>query len=302
MAGGAAPIFMGSVGGAAQGAGAGANVGGVPGALIGGGLGLATGGVSGYFQSKALGKQEDAEEEAQRRYREALDAYAKGTTANDTHQLEGIGANLGKQQQMGMDRFTTGPTGQDYANTLQSTTTKAGADAKSRVGPAQTFGGDSAYTRAAAPEMSNRYAAALAPAQHEMAVSQVKQIAAQTAQQYGLESAKLNAQLAHIANTHGVEKAQLAARFAMATGQYPLDMQNAKRAGENDAMIAGYINMGMNMGSKGADMYGGMKEQSAKKAKDDEMWSTIKSMQAGNTMRGQGMSNADAASAYPGTL
>jgi hypothetical protein len=286
MAGGAAPIFMGGGTGAVQGAGAGAQVGGPWGAAIGGTLGLGAGAASGYFQGKALGRQEDAEEEAQRKYREALDAYSKGTEANDIHQLEGIGANLGAQQKMGLERFTTGPTGQDYAASLQSAAGKAGADAKSRVGPAQTFGGDSAYTRAAAPEQASRYAAALAPAQHEMAIGQVKQIAAQTAQKYGLESGELNAQLAHIANTHGVEKAQLAARFAMATGQYPLDMQNAKRAGEGDAMIAGYINMGMNAGSKGADMYGGMQEQKAKKAKDQATLDEIRGMRAENEMRG----------------
>lgn len=295
-------MLFGGGAGAAQGAGAGAQAGGMPGAIVGGGLGLVGGAASGYFQNKAFGEQSDAEAEAQRKYREALDAYSRGTSANDTRQLEQISSTLGQQQKMGLSRFTDTPSGQDYANTLKSATAKAGADARSAVGPAQTFGGDSAYTRAAAPEMGNRYAAALAPAQHELAVGQVKQISAMTAQKYGLDSAELNAQLAHIANTHGVEKAQLAARFAMATGQYPLDMQNAKRAGESDAMVAGLINLGMNAGSGAASGYGQQKEMAAERAKNQQMWDTIQSMQAANQMRGQGMSNADASTLYPGTL
>lgn len=262
--------------GAISGAGTGASVGGIPGAIIGGVVGGVAGGVSGNFQGRAAARRRDAEDAARRKLQEAQTQYATDSARNDAQYQAQVAETLKQQQQMGMDRFTKTPTGQDYANTLQTSTKQAQGQPM-----APTGGPSTAYTRAAQGESQSRYAAALAPAAHEAALAHVQQLSAATAQQYGLKSSELNAQLAHIANNHGIERAQIAARYAAATGQYPLDMQLAEQAGAHDAATAGYIQMGTGITSGILSSVAAAKRNEEERNRNNAMMDKINLMRQG---------------------
>lgn len=227
---------------------------------VGGALGAQLG-----FGLDAAGESEAAQRGAQSKYDTALRDYSSGTQrAND--QAQGEYQRLaGEQLKSQSKAISDAPTGQQSANQLGQTYAGAlqgasQAAAKAPPIPVTAHGGLNNLYKAGA---ATRAQAEFGQQAHAIALGQVQQTAQQAAMTHQLDQMKLNQQLAYVANVSGVEKAQLAARFAMATGQYPLDVANASKAGGKNALISGAAGGALNLGTSVASAFkaGGRQEK-----------------------------------------
>lgn len=282
--------------GAATGAASGAIAGsafGPVGTVVGGVGGGVVGGVSGYFQGRALGKSEAAAKEAQRRLEQARVEYGIGTDRINSQSQGEYDRLANEQLRSQRDQIASAPTGAQDARTLQSTYAGAlqGAQkAGQRLAPPAPTGAHGGLSQIYAGEATSRAGAEMQQQAQAMAINQVQQNAQIAAQTHGLDQMKLNRQLAYVANVSGVEKAGLAARYAAATGQYPLDMAEAGKAGGRDALIGGSLQGLLNLGTSASSAFGG--SGNAPTHAQGNVAST----------RSPSMTNDQARQAYPGTV
>ena len=265
------------------GAGTGAVVGGVGGAYFGGpvgalagaGLGATVGGMIGESISPDT-SQADAEEEAQRKLDDARNAYSSGVDRQNANDMAAYNKIATQQLQGQSDRVDKAQTGKQSAAMLNQSYTaalKSGNEAANAAIPEPGVAAPASGRTASATPMAqaqahgplaaqntilaqNRGQAAMLADAYNVSVMKIQDLAAEATQKYSLDEIKLNRQIAYVANVSGIERAVLAAKYAAATGQYPLDMENAAHAGDRAAMQRGLIGGAANIATSVGSMMG----------------------------------------------